>query len=109
MNTKTELTNPVEFAKAISDSTRQQIMQCCCCEWMNVNQIVDSVDVSQPTVSHHLAILREANLVQVRHEGKNSYYMLNQERVAMCCGMLISTFAPNSETAEQLKVLNNPT
>lgn len=106
MSTKTEIASPVDFAKALSDPTRQQIMQCCCCDWMSVNELVQAAKVSQPTVSHHLAILRDADLVKVRHEGKHSYYMLNQERVAYCCGMLISTFAPNSETAEQLKVLN---
>ena len=52
--------DPVLFAKAISDDTRQKIMECCCCEWCSVNDIVDKVDVSQPTVSHHLAILRDA-------------------------------------------------
>lgn len=95
--------DPVAFAKVLADPTRQQIMQTCCCEWKNVNEIVKTVKVSQPTVSHHLALLREAELVQVREEGKNTYYTLNQEKVAMCCGQLISTFAPESKAAEQLK------
>ena len=44
------------------------------------------MDVSQPTVSHHLAILRDAGLVDIREEGKQTFYTLNQERVAVCCG-----------------------
>ena len=56
--------NPVLFAKAISDETRQKIMNLCCCDSLSVNEIVEKLDVSQPTVSHHLAILREADLVQ---------------------------------------------
>ena len=55
-------TDPVLFAKAIADETRQKIMSECCCCWLSVNEIVEKMDVSQPTVSHHLAILRDAGL-----------------------------------------------
>ncbi|MEX1071605.1 MAG: metalloregulator ArsR/SmtB family transcription factor [Anaerolineales bacterium] len=102
MKTKTVHINPVEFAKVLADPTRQQIMECCCCEWMSVTQIVVKVNVSQPTVSHHLAVLREAGLVNAQEKGKNTYYELNQERVAYCCGMLLQTFAPESNAAERL-------
>jgi DNA-binding transcriptional ArsR family regulator len=102
MKTKTSAISPVAFAKVLADPTRQQIMECCCCEWRSVNQIVDAVNVSQPTVSHHLAVLRDADLVQAREQGKNTFYTLNQERVASCCGQLISTFAPESHAAERL-------
>ena len=56
----------VEFAKALADETRQKIMGICCCEWRSVNDIVDKLDVAQPTVSHHLKILKNAGLVKVR-------------------------------------------
>jgi ArsR family transcriptional regulator len=103
MKTKSLSLDAVAFAKVLADPTRQQIMECCCCEWKNVNQIVDAVNVSQPTVSHHLAVLRDANLVVARDQGKNTFYTLNQERVAMCCGQLITTFAPETNAATQLK------
>ncbi len=73
MSNENIVTDPVDFAKALADPTRQQIMQLCCCEWMNVGDIAEAVAVSQPTVSHHLAILRDAQLVDIRHEGKHSY------------------------------------
>jgi ArsR family transcriptional regulator len=94
--------NPVLFAKAISDETRQKIMNLCCCDSLSVNEIVEKLDVSQPTVSHHLAILREADLVTVREEGKQTFYSLNQENVAVCCGQLMIKFAPESVTTEKL-------
>lgn len=94
--------NPVLFAKAISDETRQKIMNICCCETISVNEIVEKLDVSQPTVSHHLAILRKADLVTVREEGKQTFYSLNQENVAICCGKLMIKFAPESITTEKL-------
>ena len=94
--------DPVLFAKAISDETRQKIMNICCCESLSVNEIVEQLDVSQPTVSHHLAILREADLVTVREDGKQTFYSLNQENVAVCCGQLMIKFAPESITTEKL-------
>jgi ArsR family transcriptional regulator len=97
------ITDPVLFAKALADETRQKIMSECCCCWLSVSEIVEKVNVSQPTVSHHLAILREADLVHVREEGKQTFYSLNQERVAFCCGQLMIRFAPETETAETVK------
>ena len=98
--------NPVLFAKALADETRQKIMNLCCCASLSVNEIVEKLDVSQPTVSHHLAILREAGLVDARDEGKQTFYSLNQERVAVCCGQLMIKFAPETEAAETIKSLD---
>ncbi|MBI5296053.1 MAG: winged helix-turn-helix transcriptional regulator [Chloroflexi bacterium] len=99
--------NPVLFAKAIADETRQKIMKLVCCNSLSVNEIVEQLDVSQPTVSHHLAILREAGLVNVREEGKQTFYTLNQENIAVCCGQIMIQFAPETPTTENLlKVIN---
>jgi DNA-binding transcriptional ArsR family regulator len=85
------------FAKALADSTRQKIMHACCCEWRNVGELVATVGVGQPTVSHHLAILREAGLVHVREEGRQTFYSLNQDAVVSCCGRLVTAFAPERD------------
>ncbi|MGH2627572.1 MAG: ArsR/SmtB family transcription factor [Anaerolineales bacterium] len=103
MSPKTAAPDPVHFAKALADETRQRIMASCCCRWLSVNEIVERSGVTQPTVSHHLAILRQAGLVDVRPDGKQTFYSLNQDRVAMCCGMIVQVFAPESEAAEALK------
>jgi ArsR family transcriptional regulator len=96
--------NAVEFAKALADETRQKIMNLCCCRWCSVAEIVEQLNTSQsitqPTVSHHLAILRENGLVNVRHEGKQTFYSLNQERIAACCGQLMVKFAPEEKATE---------
>ena len=85
----------VLFAKALADETRQQIMSRLCCVWINVNELVEQLgNVTQPTVSHHLRILREAGLVHTRREGKQIYYSLNQAAVAVCCNRLVLNFAP---------------
>jgi ArsR family transcriptional regulator len=84
----------VTFAKAMADDTRQHIMRLLCCQWLCVGDVVSHTGVSQPTVSHHLSILREAGLVNVRRDGKQVFYTLNQDSVAACCGILMQNFAP---------------
>jgi ArsR family transcriptional regulator len=100
-------TSPVLFAKAIADETRQKIMSECCCEWLSVNEIVEKIGFSQPTISHHLAILRDAGLVNIREEGKQTFYTLNQENIVVCCGQLMLKFAPEEKATEAfIRVVN---
>ncbi len=89
------IADPIEFARALSDRTRQEIMKLCCCEWRSVGELADELDVTQPTVSHHLAFLRDANLVHIRPEGRQTFYALNQDAVASCCGVLMLNYAPD--------------
>ena len=96
--------DPVLFAKALADETRQKIMRLCCCQRLSVSEIVEQLNVTQPTVSHHLAILRKAGLVQVTEEGKQTYYSLNQEAITVCCGNLIENFAPG-EAPKIIKII----
>lgn len=89
------------FAKALADDTRQRIMEACCCRWCSVGELVQEVGVSQPTVSHHLSVLKQAGLVRAKRAGRQRKYSLNQEAVARCCGQLIATFAPETEAARK--------
>ncbi|MFB8388416.1 ArsR/SmtB family transcription factor [Microbacterium sp. NPDC055910] len=45
----------------------------------SVSQIVQELGASQPTVSKHLKVLREAHLVSVREEGQHRFYSLAPE------------------------------
>jgi ArsR family transcriptional regulator len=93
----------VAFAKAMADDTRQRVMSLLCCRWLCVGDIVEAMaGITQPTVSHHLAILREAGLVHVRREGKQIFYTLDQDRVAVCCGRIMRVFAPERVDASAL-------
>lgn len=88
--------NQLQFAKAIADETRQEMMQHLCCVWLSVNDLVEKLNgVKQPTVSHHLKLLEDANLVLVRREGRQRFYTLNQEHLTVCCGTLVRSFAPD--------------
>ena len=95
-------TDPVLFAKALADDTRQKIMTLCCCAWISVGDIVEQLQVTQPTVSHHLAVLREAGLVEVREEGKQTFYRLDQQKISNCCGRLMVNFAPEDEVTKMV-------
>ena len=87
--------NTVEFAKALADETRQKIMALCCCEMISVNDIVEKLDVAQPTVSHHLKILKDAGLVRSERRGKQILYTLDQQRLAQGCCQVADNFAPS--------------
>lgn len=104
--------NLIIFAKAIADETRQEIMSHLCCVWLNVSDIVEKLDgeIQQPTVSHHLKKLEEANLVLKRQDGKHRFYTLNQEYLTVCCGTLVRNFAPdytaNLVTVDKIPVVD---
>lgn len=85
----------VDFAKALADATRQKIMAVCCCRELRVSDIVDELEVSQPTVSHHLKILKGAGLVRATRRGKEIFYTLRQERLAEGCCQVAEVFAPD--------------
>ena len=45
----------------------------------SVSEIVAALELSQPTVSKHLKVLRECNLVSVREDGQHRYYRIETE------------------------------
>jgi len=85
----------VAFCKALGDETRQRILEILCIEGeLCVNDLVDRFKVSQPTISHHLNFLKQANLVAGRREGKQIYYKANQGNITQCCGILFTKLIP---------------
>ena len=82
----------VEFCKALADDTRQRILVMLQDGERCVGDIVDAFDMTQPTISHHLSILKRLRLVTTRKEGKLVYYSLNRDNVVTCCGQLMAKF-----------------
>jgi DNA-binding transcriptional ArsR family regulator len=62
---------------ALADDTRQQIVVMLSRRDMSVNEIASVFSISQPSVSHHLAVLRGAQIVQARREGQRIVYSLD--------------------------------
>jgi ArsR family transcriptional regulator len=82
----------VEFCRALGDANRQRILQLLLQGEMCVGDIVAEFETSQPTISHHLSVLRQAGLVTSRRDGKQVYYAINRDNVVECCGMLMARF-----------------
>jgi ArsR family transcriptional regulator len=82
----------VEFCKALADDTRQQILVMLLEREMCVSDIVDAFEMSQPTISHHLGILKQFKLVTSRKEGKQVFYGIRRDNVVECCGQLMAKF-----------------
>ena len=82
----------VEFCKALADETRQRILEMLLEEEMSVSDIVEAFSMSQPSISHHLSVLKQFGLVTGRKEGKHVFYAINRDNVMECCGQLIAKF-----------------
>lgn len=63
--------------KALSDSTRQEILRLLESQQRTVGEIVGNFSLSQPTISRHLSVLKEAHLVVDQRQGQNVIYRLN--------------------------------
>jgi DNA-binding transcriptional ArsR family regulator len=74
-----------KYFKAFSDPTRLRILQSLTRSELTVNDIVAEIGLSQPTVSRHLGILRDAGVVVDRRDGQYIYYSLNKSTIQNCC------------------------
>lgn len=72
---RTPTTNDV-FA-ALSDPVRRDLIAAIGDDEATVSELVERLDIAQPQVSKHLAVLRESGLVRVRPEGKWRFYSVN--------------------------------
>lgn len=63
--------------KALSDPTRQEILEILTNGRMSAGEIGTHFDMTGATISHHLSILKQAGLVEDFREGKYIYYELN--------------------------------
>jgi ArsR family transcriptional regulator len=63
--------------KALNDPTRREILELLKKEDLTAGEIADQFNISKPSISHHLDLLRQAGLVQSVKEGQYIYYSLN--------------------------------
>lgn len=75
--------------KALSDPTRQEILQLLKDGRMSAGDIGAHFDMTGATVSHHLSILKQAGLVEDFREGKYIYYELNMTVMEEVVGWFI--------------------
>ena len=65
------------ICKALGDENRLQIIKMLTGGELCACKILDAFNITQPTLSHHMKILTDCNLVNSRKEGKWTYYSIN--------------------------------
>lgn len=63
--------------KALSDPTRRRILELLTDRDMTAGEIADHFQISKPSISHHLKLLRQADLVYSEKNGQQVIYSLN--------------------------------
>jgi ArsR family transcriptional regulator len=63
--------------KALSDPSRREILRLLSGGERTAGELASSFDMTKPSMSHHFAILKEADLIQSRRDGQQIFYSLN--------------------------------
>lgn len=63
--------------KALNDPTRREILKLLRKRDMTAGEIADAFNITKPSISHHLDLLKQANLVVAEKQGQFIYYSLN--------------------------------
>jgi len=81
-----------KLLKVISDSNRLKIIDILSCGEQCACDILDYFDFTQPTLSHHMKVLTDAGLVNVRKDGLWSYYSLDKVKCNNIIKLLMDVF-----------------
>jgi len=88
------------FFKAVSDPNRVKMLSLLAKGEKTVSEICRHFVMKQPSISHHLSILKNAKAVESRKEGKEVYYRLNGCCIDSCCSDFMKRFkGPKKEGA----------
>jgi DNA-binding transcriptional ArsR family regulator len=82
-----ELERLASLFRLLSDTTRLNLLMMLADGERNVTNLCEALELPQPTVSHHLGLLRMSNLIGNRRDGKQVFYSLNG-RVDVSSGTL---------------------
>jgi ArsR family transcriptional regulator len=80
----------IRVFKLLADETRLKILLSLMREGeLHVSALCERLGQSQPAVSHHLALLRAAGLIESRRDGKHNFYAVQQARFRQIVGELL--------------------
>jgi DNA-binding transcriptional ArsR family regulator len=82
-----------EAFKALADPTRRQILQLLRRGEMSAGELAEHFDMAKPSVSHHFAVLKQADLIASRREGQQILYFLNTTVVEDLLAVIWDLFA----------------
>ncbi len=74
-----------EYCKVLSNPTRLMIIALLSKKEMSVGEIAEATGVALPTISQHLRVLRERQVIVTRKEGQTVYSKLRDERLMEAC------------------------
>jgi ArsR family transcriptional regulator len=95
-------TNLVQLFKLLADETRLRILYYLMQQnELNVRTLCRLLKQSQPAVSHHLALMRGAGILECRRDGKHNFYHLVPKR---CQQYLDTVFGNSSEPIRRVRV-----
>lgn len=94
----------VKMLKAIADENRLQMINLLSCENLCSCHFVNILEISQPNVSHHLKILKEAGLIKASKRGRWIDYSLNEENVALIKNELNNILEKCDENCQFTKI-----
>ena len=82
----------VSIFKLLADETRLRVLMNLMREReLHVSALCDRLDQSQPAVSHHLALLRCAGLIEARRDGKHNFYSVRRRHFHKVMGYLFNS------------------
>lgn len=81
-----------QFFQAMADETRQKILLLLQKRNHCVGELVGQFNLSQPTISKHLLVLKNVGLVKDERNGQKVIYSLNKELLSECCSEYFKKF-----------------
>ena len=79
---------PAEICRTLSHPARIAILHLLADEPREVGRLADALDISQPNVSKHLAVMRQAGLVEAERDGRGAVYRLTDQSVIGACDLM---------------------
>jgi DNA-binding transcriptional ArsR family regulator len=94
-----------EIFKALADPTRNAIFEKLATGGMNASALREGMEISQPAMSQHLSVLRNARLVRQERQGRFVNYEVDPEGLTLIAGWLAKYRAYWPTRIEALKTL----
>ena len=86
--------------KALNDSTRREILVLLRKKNMNAGEIAGQFQISKPSISHHLDLLKQADLVLAEKDGQFVNYSLNTSALDECLAWLLELKNKKNKSVE---------
>jgi DNA-binding transcriptional ArsR family regulator len=89
--------------KALADPTRREILRLLRSGERTAGELASRFDMTKPSVSHHFAVLKAADLIRSRRDGQQIYYALNTTVVEDLLSMIWDLFPGDRAKGEEDK------